>query len=173
MAKEIVLDGNLYQMVQGVNQAVFYFLPLLNKHPEDYPRFRDCFMTEHCFQIKNELPYMMPKEKIDLEKDLGLDKIYVLTRVGGGNRDEYKEEIEKLRKNEFYIKDYDDGFDCTYATFVFNIPSQFKKDVNNLVNGKIGFREVSQKYKNRVVSILCRGKDKEFDQKIKNCFGVN
>jgi len=173
MIKQITLGSNMYELIQGVSQAALYFLPLLNKHPEDYPRFRDCFMIEHHFQIKDELPCMLPKEQIDLKKDLALNNIYILTRVGGGNRDDYKEEIEKLRKNEFYIKDYDDDFDCTYATFVFKIPPEFKQDVNNLANGKINFREVSQKYKDQIVSILCRGKDEKFDQKIKNCFGVN
>lgn len=30
-------------MINGVNQATFYILPMLGKHPDEYPRFRDCF----------------------------------------------------------------------------------------------------------------------------------
>ena len=49
-------------MINGVNPATFLFLPMLGKHPDEYPRFRDCFISEDETQ-----------------------KI-VFTRVGGGNR---------------------------------------------------------------------------------------
>lgn len=50
-------------MLHGVNPATFLILPMLGKHPDEYPRFRDCFITED-------------------------DHILILTRVGGPNRDE-------------------------------------------------------------------------------------
>jgi len=48
--------------------------------------------------------------------------IYIYTRLGGGNREAYKECIEKLINNKYYIKNYDDELDCTYATFEFKKP---------------------------------------------------
>jgi len=58
---------SLYNMMFGVNQATFYILLMLGKHPEEYPRFRDCFIseTEHP-QYDN--------------------MIHIYTRVGGNNR---------------------------------------------------------------------------------------
>ena len=48
--------------------------------------------------------------------------IYVYCRLGGGNREDYEECINKLRLNEYYIKDYDDEVDQTYAIFEFKKP---------------------------------------------------
>jgi len=32
--------------MNGVNPCVFFILPMLGKHPEEYPRFRDCFVVD-------------------------------------------------------------------------------------------------------------------------------
>lgn len=53
---------SLYNMINGVNLSAFIFLPMLGKHPNEYPRFRDCFLGEDE------------------------NSIVVFTRVGGGNR---------------------------------------------------------------------------------------
>ncbi len=53
---------SLYNMINGVNPATFFILPMLGKHPDEYPRFRDCFVGEDQKSIE------------------------ILTRVGGGNR---------------------------------------------------------------------------------------
>lgn len=52
---------SLYNMINGVNPATFIILPMLGKHPDEYPRFRDCFIKD------------------------GMIEVY--TRVGGNNRD--------------------------------------------------------------------------------------
>jgi hypothetical protein len=37
---------SLYNMMNGANPATFFILPMLGeKHPEQYPRFRDCFVV--------------------------------------------------------------------------------------------------------------------------------
>ena len=58
---------SLYNLVQGVTSAVFFVLPMLGKHPDEYPRFRDCFLK-------------------DAEHPEYDNHIHVYTRVGGGNR---------------------------------------------------------------------------------------
>ena len=35
---------SLYNMINGVQPAAFFVLPMLGKHPDEYPRFRDCFI---------------------------------------------------------------------------------------------------------------------------------
>lgn len=37
---------SLYNMLNGVNPCTFLILPMLGKHPDEYPRFRDCFIEE-------------------------------------------------------------------------------------------------------------------------------
>ena len=56
---------SLYNMINGVDPACFYLLPMLGRVAEDYPRFRDCFLSEDG-------------EHID-----------IYTRVGGNNRNHH------------------------------------------------------------------------------------
>ena len=101
--------SGLYNMVHGVNPATFLILPMLGKHPDEYPRFRDCFITED-------------------------DHILVLTRVGGGNRnDGYGE--EELYKDPHFIKTYDADWDCTYGYYEFSVPDEWKADFDAIKNG--------------------------------------
>ena len=39
--------SGLYNLINGVNLATFIILPMLGKHPDEYPRFRDCFIAEN------------------------------------------------------------------------------------------------------------------------------
>ena len=107
---------SMYNLVMGMNSPVVLFiLPVLGKRPEEYPRFRDAHMAH--------------EDRPDLE-----DVIFVYTRVGGGNRRDYAEEIAELRAMPGYVEDFDDSFDSTYATFVFKIPDEWLEDVRKLVD---------------------------------------
>ena len=117
---------SLYNMVHGVNQATFFILPMLGKHPDEYPRFRDCFCGD------DEHP----------EYDEG--HILVYTRVGGGNRESYQDEIKELRKASGYVWDYDDSFDCTFASFIFKAPEKWKADYDAIREGR--FVDISPPY---------------------------
>ena len=69
--------------------------------------------------------------------------IAIYTRQGGGNRDCYCEDYggahpdpesscgsnEALQAHERYLRDADDEFDCTYATFYFRCPPEFRDDL--------------------------------------------
>ena len=102
---------SLYNMMQGVNPATFFVLPMLGKHGEAYPRFRDCFIIKHNFQYKDRLLLMLPVDENEKPS-----KIYVLTRTGGGNRESYRDEINELRKMPEYITDYNTSKDTKFAT---------------------------------------------------------
>ena len=126
-------------MMFGVTQATFFILPMLGKHPNEYPRFRDCFTADE------EHP----------EFD---DHILVYTRVGGDNRDDYKEKIEDLRNLPGYVTDYDDSFDSTFATFVFKIPEKWKNDYKIMKDGSLF--DVSDKYKEEIIRVFPKAEDK-------------
>lgn len=100
---------SLYNMINGVNPATFIFLPMLGKHPDEYPRFRDCFIND------------------------GMIEVY--TRVGGNNRNSGYGE-EELYKHPNFVETYDDDFDNTYGTYVFSVPDEWKDDFNKLMNGE-------------------------------------
>ena len=137
--------GNMYNMVHGVNPCTFLILPMLSKHPDEYPRFRDCFMNDES------------------REDLG-EKIFVYTRVGGGNRESYREEIERLINMPTYITDYDDSFDSTYAMFVFDVPEEYKEDFD-IISGRSKkegniMSIISEKYFNKMCEVYPKLIDK-------------
>lgn len=102
---------SLYNMINGVNPLAGALLQMLNLKPDDVGRFRDCFL-----QLTDD----------------GAE-IHVFTRNGGENRDSYQDETEALQAHSEYLRDFDDDFDCTYATYVFKVPEKWRGAVAHLV----------------------------------------
>lgn len=119
--------GNMYNIVHGYNPSCFFFLPMLGRAVEDYPRFRDCFVSEDGTHIE------------------------VYTRVGGNNRGQGYGE-EELYEDPNFVTTYDDEYDNTYATYVFNVPEKWKDDFDKLLSGQFG--SVSNDYINLVKSFF-------------------
>ena len=110
---------SLYNMMNGFSPACLYFMPMLDRKQQDYPRFRDCFLS-------------------DDEKH-----IEIYTRVGGNNRGSGFGE-EELYKDPNFVTTYDSDFDSTYGTYVFNVPEKWQEDFDRIVDGR--FDEVSEEY---------------------------
>ena len=109
---------SLYNMMNGFNPACVLIMPMLGRKQDEYPRFRDCFVTE--------------------EKNIA-----IYTRVGGGNRNcGYGE--EELYDDENFLTTYDDDFDSTYATYEFKVPEKWKSDFDKIFCGD--FTSVSAEY---------------------------
>ena len=125
---------SMYNLMHGTNPATFFILPMLGeKHPDEYPRFRDCFV-------------------MDEEQE-----IHVFTRVGGGNRNcGYGE--EKLREHENFLRDFDSEEDSTYATYVFSVPDEWKEDFKKIMDGDL--KNVSPEYQKRVKIVYPKLKEK-------------
>jgi hypothetical protein len=96
--------GGLYNMVFKTNLLASRLFAVLSIKPSDVIdcRLRDCFLNEEGTEI------------------------IIYTRTGGGNREEYKEANDRLRKINGFIGDSDDSFDCTYALFRYAIPEEFQ-----------------------------------------------
>lgn len=108
---------SLYNLLHGQNVAAPLLLSILGLTPSSVPRYRDCWWTG--------------------------TEIAIYTRTGGGNRDFY-ENIDSARANypeyfegkddpkgpwnddlralNTFVRDEDDDYDCTYATFYFRVP---------------------------------------------------
>lgn len=110
------------------------------KHPDAYPRFRDCFVK----------PDPMVNES----------EIYVYTRVGGGNRGAGYGE-EELMKHPNFLRDWDDDFDKTFATYAFSVPDEWKADFDLIMDGKL--KDISQAYKDRIYAVFPKLKE-QFDK---------
>lgn len=98
---------SMYNAMFGKNKAAPFILSMLGKTEADFGRFRDA--------------------RFNAEKH-----IEIYTRCGGGNRDSYQEVFDEMSSHPYFITEYDDSFDCTYATFVFKIPDQFREQVEKL-----------------------------------------
>ena len=138
---------NLYQWVNGINPATFHFLPMLGNHPDMYPRFRDCFIVEYKFQIIDGMPFMRPVE--GGRKDL----IFILTRTGGGNREDYQEQIDWMRSLPGFIEDYDEEFDSTFAFFVYKIPEKWQPEMDSFNDETTDVFEFSDEYVDEIYRV--------------------
>lgn len=140
---------SLYNLINGVNPCTFFILPMLGKHPDEYPRFRDCF--------------------IDNEEHPEYDNhIHVFTRTGGGNREAYVAQNNEMRAMETFLTDFDDSFDSTYASWIFSVPEKWKADFKKITSHKL--EEVSEEYQaelRRVFPKLEEKFDKIFSEKTK------
>jgi len=116
---------SLYNMINGVNPATFFFLPMLGKHPDEYPRFRDCFTND--------------ESRPDLD-----NHIHIYTRTGGGNREYYQDENQAMQDMDHFVTDYDDEFDSTFASWVFRVPEKWADDYNHI--NKNRFDLISEQY---------------------------
>jgi len=111
---------SMYNMMNGFNPACVLIMPMLGRRQDEYPRFRDCFVTEE-------------------------NNIAIYTRVGGNNRNEGYGE-EELYEDENFLRTYDDDFDSTYGTYEFKVPDKWKEDFDKIMNQKLS--EVSDEYIN-------------------------
>ncbi len=96
--------GGLYNMLEPkAFERLGALMPLLGLNPDaaGHIRARDCW----------------------IERDTdGALRLRLYTRMGGGNRDDYAEMIEVLRRLPEYDADADEDFDSTYASFYFRVP---------------------------------------------------
>ena len=149
---------SLYNMVNGYRPEVYYILPMLGKHPDEYPRFRNCFsgkMTNSTTEVDS---FDIPMQIADEQK-----VISIYTRVGGNNRSDYIKEIAELRAMPEYLEDYDDTFDNTFATFVFKVPEKWLADYEHFMNDdpeNYTVNNFSDEYKQEIVRVYPKIKDK-------------
>lgn len=103
---------SLYNILFRENKEAPVLLGMLGVNKEYFGRYRDIDLIENATKIR------------------------VFTRLGGGNRPDYKDTWNKIRKHDLYIKDYDDDFDCTYAFIEYKIPDKFKETAKKMFKGE-------------------------------------
>lgn len=129
---------SLYNLINGYNPAGIFFLPMLGKHPDEYPRFRDCFLY-------------------DEDKPEHRGHIHIYTRTGGMNRNYYSEENSELTNMPGYVTDYDDSFDSTFATWVFEVPDEWREQYEAITRNRA--EDITQEYYEHVMGIYPKLKD--------------
>jgi len=112
---------SIYNLMNGFNPCCLLFMPMLGRKQDEWPRFRDCFLTDDYKHI------------------------VILTRVGGGNRNTGYGE-EELYEDPNFVKTWDDDFDSTYGYYEFKVPEKWQKDFDTIVDQR--FDDVSDEYVN-------------------------
>ena len=115
---------SLYNMLFGTNENTIELLKILNVDKMFFDRFRDIELTDDGKTIR------------------------VLTRTGGGNREDYYDNWGKIRKHELYITDYDDDFDETYAYIDFKVPEKDLEVTTKLFKGAP--LDIHEKFSNEI-----------------------
>ena len=118
---------SLYNMMFGFNPACILLMPMLGRRENEYPRFRDCYLSDDK------------------------EHIVIYTRVGGNNRDCGFGEDALYDDPNFY-RTYDDDYDTTYASYEFNVPEKWRKDFDFIVNNE--YEKVSDEYVDYVKSMF-------------------
>ena len=103
---------SLYNQLFSTNEDTPILLGMISVNKDYFARFRDVFLCNNGENIR------------------------VYTRTGGKNRKDYEDNWNKIRKNSLYVRDYDDGFDETYAYIEFNIPERYKKTAKMMYKGE-------------------------------------
>lgn len=121
---------SLYNMLFGRNQIAPVLLAAINLDEGSVGRFRDCHLNDDGSEI------------------------HVFTRNGGGNRDDY---MPDFSAHPFYLRDWDDDFDCTYATIAFKTPPEFRDAFRQLAD-KTDTRPPMERFA-KLISDMESGKD--------------
>jgi hypothetical protein len=127
--KDDHLMGGLYNLVMGDGHEMERGAMLLRILGIDNPgRFRDAWV-----ETSDNGPV-----------------IAVYTRIGGGNREGYAEFIERNQANPHYIRDADDDFDSTYATFYFRTPDEWVESLSQVAQDPV---DMSARWKTAIDSL--------------------
>ena len=132
---------SLYNLLFGVNQDAGELLKMLDLTTDSFGRFRDAHLNEDG------------------------TKIIVLTRCGGGNREDYDYVFEEMANHPEFITEYDDDFDCTYAYFEFRVPEKFAKQAKLMSTGKEP-ASVHDKFMEAIADIEKNDKDSRYAKKM-------
>jgi hypothetical protein len=100
---------SLYNMVNGVNPLAEFLLSAINLDLASIPRFRDVWLSTD------------------------LASVVVLTRTGGGNREDYEVENAAMAAHPGYLGDADDDFDSTFAKFRYTMPPEKLAEIQQAI----------------------------------------
>lgn len=113
---------SVHEILNGYNPSCVLILPMLGRRQNEYPRFRDCYISDN-------------------------ETIVILTRCGGKYRNSGYGEAE-LYDDPNFLRTDDMEEDSTYATFEFSVPEEWSGDFYHIMSNEM--LEVSDEYIERV-----------------------
>lgn len=93
----------------------------------NFARYRKCYIDEYVtYNNDNRSILINGIETTINDYFIKNKRIVVVSRTGGGNRDEYEDDNIENHSHPLFISDEDDHDDCTYAHFSFYIPKKYQ-----------------------------------------------
>lgn len=129
-------NNGLYNMLFGENKYASHLLDMIKLDRNSFGRYRDCYL------------------------DRTGNKIIVLTRCGGGNREGYEYMYKNIRKHKNYLRDFDDNVDNTYSYIEFGVPSIYISETHEMATG-IEPLTVGEKFDREIKEMNVPGSDAE------------
>lgn len=127
---------SLYNRLFGENEEAHVLLGFVGLNKGIFMRYRDCFLN--------------PEGTV----------VTVISRIGGGNRKDYRQTFTDLKKNENYVCDYDDAFDSTYCYFEFKVPDKYLDTAKKMAPEEVRL-SVGEMFKKEVEDSKIPGSDAE------------
>lgn len=93
---------SLYNKLFGENENAMALLGMIELTRNDFQRYRDTYLNKSATIIT------------------------VVARIGGDNRKSHRQVFTNVRKNKWYIRDFDDNFDNTYTYIQFKVPEKYQ-----------------------------------------------
>ena len=139
---------SLYNKLFGENENAMALLGIIELTRNDFQRYRDVYLNKSATIIT------------------------VLARIGGDNRKNFKQVFINIRKNKWYIRDFDDNFDNTYTYIQFKIPEKYQYTCK-MIAPKEEELTVGEKFKKEVEEADIPGTDayKRMDEIAKQIMG--
>lgn len=103
---------SLYNKLFGENKDATILLGMLSLTRNSFGRYRDCFLNQSGKSIT------------------------VITRIGGGNRYDYKDVYKNMEEHPYYSHSVPDNIDVTYQYFVFNVPEKYLFTASKMIPEK-------------------------------------
>ncbi len=95
---------SLYNMLFGTKGYPLEIMGMFGLEPDMVGRYRDHWL-----------------ERAEDDEHV---TVALYTRMGGGNREEYASQIERMHALPTFVEDEDDAFDATYSTLRFTIDKE-------------------------------------------------
>lgn len=123
------VPANFHNLIEGVTPTTIMVLPVLGKHPFDYPCFWNAFMGNKGSKVAG--------------------KLLIFTHTAG-KREKYQAEHAAITLMDGYLTNYDAGPHKAYVCWVFDIPQQWQSDVDKML--ALRPMEASMEYRNLILN---------------------
>jgi len=135
---------SMYQLMSNPNPAAGRLFFAIRLDPMNVPRVRDAWIDSD-FQV-----------------------VTVLTRTGGGNREEYEAANAQLSSHEGYLGDHDSEFDSTYAEFRFRV----SQDERESLLAEIDAADLTDEDRERLMEVITKTASQKFNETMQALTGV-